>query len=186
METIALFVSAAVIVILFTIIILQCKRIVLLLKKTETDPFTHLLNYQGFCKMLQKRIEANSSFSIAIIDIDNFRKFNLHSYKLGDEVLKEFCVNLKEFLPEQTLVGRFRMGDEFVIAFENMDIGKTKEVLTRIKLQFENYNFVSLKEFTSAHVTFSEGIAQKSTTLNCLDDLFAAAEKELKRQKGEQ
>lgn len=183
MKTIALFVSASIIVVLSAIILLQRKRIKQLQNITETDPFTALLNYQGICKQIQKIIQRKSLFSLAIIDIDNFRNFNKHSYKLGDDVLKEFCLKLRDFLPDNVLLGRFRMGDEFVLVFEKTDLSKTLEIISGIKLQFAKYRFQCLQDFPETSVTFSEGVAQKKQETIILEELFAEAEKSLKLQK---
>ena len=56
-------------------------------------------------------------FSIALIDLDDFKKVNdLHGHLAGDGVLKEFCFLLKQRLRKTDYMGRFG-GDEFLLLF---------------------------------------------------------------------
>lgn len=183
MNDFTLFVSVGVLLILLVLLIFQWRRIKFLRVQAETDPFTNLLNYQGICKSIQKIIKNNSPFCLAVIDIDNFRNYNKQSYKLGDDVLKEFCSKLQDFLPDQSHLGRFRMGDEFVLVFENASFEKTQEIIAAIKLRFTTYRFKCLSKFSSTHVTFSEGIAQYTTETVNPENLFSIAETGLRLQK---
>jgi diguanylate cyclase (GGDEF)-like protein len=183
MTDLTLFVSVGAILILLVLLVFQWKRIKYFKKLSETDRLTSLPNYSYLEKILRGIILRKSLFSIAIIDIDNFRTYNKHSYKLGDDVMVEFCSRLREFLPDASVLARFRMGDEFVILFENTDFQQAQTIITSVKKQFESYNFICLQGFPETTVTFSEGIIQNDPAINNIEALFCEAEKLLKLQK---
>lgn len=182
MDNILLLICAVVITAFAATIIVLWKRTKALKKALETDDFTTLLNYQGFCRLIQKKIIRKTPFCLAIIDIDNFRSFNRQGYKLGDDVLKEFCKKLKLLLPANSLFARFRMGDEFVLVFENSDIAETQVLLLKIKAEFLNYKFESLTDCKIQSVTFTAGIAEFATGIN-IEQIINTAENELIKNK---
>lgn len=186
MADFTLFVSVGAILILLVLLIFQWKRIKYFKKLAETDRLTSLPNYSYLDKILREKIRRKSMFSLAIIDIDNFRTYNKHSYKLGDDVMEEFCSKLHKVLPDSALLARFRMGDEFVILFEDTDFQHAQSIITSVKKQFESYNFQCLQGFSETTVTFSEGIIQKDRAINDIEALFCEAEKLLKLQKQKQ
>ena len=85
------------------------------------DGLTNLFNNRYFQTALDKelsRATRNSSyFSLVIIDIDHFKRFNDdHGHLVGDFVLKEFASVLAKNLREYDILARYG-GEEFVIIF---------------------------------------------------------------------
>ena len=152
-------------------------------KLSERDEMTSMMNYRGICKQIEKLIKKKKPIALAIIDIDNFSVFNKNSYKLGDDVLKEFALFLDQSLPHDVLLARFRIGDEFIIVFQNVDIKKAMNEIEELKKKCENYHFISLKPFPLQKVTFSEGLAEITKEINSMNLLFADAEKRLREMK---
>ena len=144
---------------------------------------TALMNFSGLCRNIKKLINANMQFSLVLIDIDNFGIFNKHSYKLGDEVLKEFSTILKQSFPNNALIARFRIGDEFIIAFKNTNLKNAKRNIDALKEKCKNYYFTSLADFSIHTLTFSEGIVELNSENNNIDALLLEAEKLLKENK---
>jgi diguanylate cyclase (GGDEF)-like protein len=67
---------------------------------------------------IEKRISAGSPLCAAIIDIDGFKKVNDdHGHLVGDEVLKQFAVELRSACRTTDLIGRWG-GDEFILLFD--------------------------------------------------------------------
>jgi diguanylate cyclase (GGDEF)-like protein len=168
---------------LSVIVIFFARRIIYFRKLSETDQMTQLLNYRGLLRNVEGLIKHKTPFSIAIIDIDNFRIFNMHSYKLGDAVLKEFATLLNETFSEDALIARFRLGDEFVIVFRNSDLEKAKIEIRKFKEICINYKFNSLANYSAHAISFSEGIVALNFEINSIDSLFSEAEKSLKENK---
>ena len=168
---------------LLCVIVFLIKRINYLRVLSETDQMTSLMNYRGLCKNIESFIKHKVPFSLAIIDIDDFGKINKHSYQSGDEVLKEFAALLIQSFSDNTLLARFRLGDEFIIIFKDRNLQYAKIKIDELKEKFKNHNFISLENFSVNTVSFSEGIAEINTKTNTLEVLFSEAEKSLKVNK---
>lgn len=80
------------------------------------DYLTKLPNYIATEEYLQQLLNKNIPFEILQIDIDSFKSFNAkHTYKIGDEILKQVSSILKDAANEHNAyVGRIG-GDEFCI-----------------------------------------------------------------------
>jgi diguanylate cyclase (GGDEF)-like protein len=144
---------------------------------------TLLLNYRGLCRNIEKLFKQETPFSVAILDIDNFRNFNLHGYKLGDAVLKEFAALLCNTFYEDALIARFRLGDEFVIVFPNTEFEQAENKIKKFREICCNFKFNSIAGFSVHTISFSEGIVELNAETNSIDSLFSEAEKSLKDNK---
>ncbi len=150
---------------------------------SETDPMTSLMNYRGICLEVEKLIQQNTPFSLAIIDIDNFREYNKQSYRLGDEVIVEFAEMLRKHFKKDALYARFRIGDEFVIVFPHKSIQESTKAIEDFKNICLNAEPATLKDFEIKKISFSEGLAQFDTANKDIENLFSQAEISLKRNK---
>ena len=67
---------------------------------------------------LERRIAANVPLSVAIVDIDGFKKVNDdHGHLVGDELLKQFATELQSACRSKDVIGRWG-GDEFIILLD--------------------------------------------------------------------
>jgi diguanylate cyclase (GGDEF)-like protein len=67
---------------------------------------------------IEKRIESGETFSVAIVDIDGFKKVNdVHGHLTGDELLKQFAGELRSACRSTDMIGRWG-GDEFILLFD--------------------------------------------------------------------
>lgn len=72
-------------------------------------------------KLLNKAIDTKQTLAILFIDLDRFKLINdTHGHSLGDILLKEVAVLLKESVLQEDIVFR-QGGDEFIIILENAD-----------------------------------------------------------------
>src|SRR5665213_3125242 len=79
------------------------------------DPLTGLGNRRAFEVQLQARIESRSTFSLLMLDLNGFKAINdEHGHLAGDDLLKQFAVELSAQFTAADLVGRWG-GDEFVV-----------------------------------------------------------------------
>ena len=139
-------------------------------KDLVIDTQTELKNFRWFKSRLSQLIKVQSRrpfpLTLAILDIDNFRRFNKTSIRLGDEMLHEFATHLHNQVFDKIHkrnVVRYRFGDEFAIIFENMDYNQAKEVLDSIANTFAN-NFLKVAPSEETHiVTFCYGLAEYKT-----------------------
>jgi diguanylate cyclase (GGDEF)-like protein len=161
------------------IIIILLLRLRYFKKLSEMDELTAIPNYRGFRKKITKEIASNKkSFSIAIIDIDRFKRFNDQSYDLGDNVLKKFVEFIKDELPEDVYIARFRYGDEFILYFNCIE-NKAIESLQIIKNKCKNSKHFNIE----LPLSFSFGTANYSNGNSSFENLLKQAEKALKHNK---
>jgi diguanylate cyclase (GGDEF)-like protein len=179
----SLYIHILVFLVLIGILIFLFFRIQYFRRLSLTDEFTTFLNYKGACSRIQKNIRKNRIFTLALIDIDHFRKFNEIGYEFGDSVIKEFSSRLKILLPENTVIARFRIGDEFIIVFNDMNIIEVSECLKRIKSDCTLYHFNCLQPYPKLTFSFSEGVVEYGNPTDTIETLLSAAERLLKEKK---
>ena len=99
---------------------------------TYLDDLTELYNKKFLYTKLEELINDNCSFSVIMIDIDNFRALNLSCGHIKcDMFLKEFSTAMKSCLRNIDLVFRFG-GEEFVIILKDVDYQVAQNVNQRL------------------------------------------------------
>jgi diguanylate cyclase (GGDEF)-like protein len=171
---------------LLAIILLLVTKLKYYFRLSETDELTSLPNYRSFRRKLNKTLrihkQKDTDFSIAILDIDGFRRFNNHSYALGDKVLQDFVESLKGELPENAFLARFRLGDEFILILP-YPVAETIEKLNGIAEKSKSHihkNETHKMEYT---LTFSFGVAAFEKGKDSVETLLEKAEQALKENK---
>lgn len=90
----------------------------------------------GF-KMINQLVKDKVNFSIAIVDIDNFKKINdSYGHIFGDEVLKLVANKIKQAIGEENIIIRFG-GEEFVVVFKNLSKEEGKFILDKVLKELE-------------------------------------------------
>lgn len=151
------------ITLLMIMVIFLLSRLNRMRKFAYADDLTGLRNFRSFAKdfhtLIKNAATEPSGITVAIVDIDNFRRFNHESYRLGDAVLKEFCTLLTEVLPPDSISARFKIGDEFIIAFPHSGKAQAEQYLKRLLAVCASSDFVCLSSLPGFAVSFSYGIA---------------------------
>lgn len=99
------------------------------------DIVTKLLNRRSIEDIGQELIENNEQFSLAFIDIDNFKKINdSYGHNVGDDVLCKIAHHLLSYNDKNISCGRLG-GDEFIILFKGDD--SKKKIIYIIKDMFD-------------------------------------------------
>ncbi|MDO5518472.1 MAG: GGDEF domain-containing protein [Clostridium sp.] len=121
----------------------------------------------------KKSIEEGKKLSIAMIDVDNFKRINdTYGHTAGDTVLKVILQIIKEYTQknEETIhIGRYG-GEEFIIIFEDMDQDKAeslcedfRKAVEKTEIEILNNKFIDVTisigiyEFKDS-ITFENGI----------------------------
>lgn len=159
----------ATMVILF-ISIIKMKKIIdikredeIILEKIINRDYLTQVNTRAYgYKQIEKLIEKNEKFTIAIIDIDNFKSINdVYGHLFGDEVLKAVAKVLVENIEDEDFVIRFG-GEEFIIVFESKTKSECVDKLEKLKAKV---NKIELEK--DLIISFSAGTKDwDNTSLN--------------------
>ncbi len=97
-------------------------------------------------------------FSVAIADIDFFKKVNdAYGHECGDVVLKETAAIMAKHMDGKGYIGRWG-GEEFLLIYEKRDKQQTAEELEELFWAIRN-NMVAYEDHT-IHITITAGVAE--------------------------
>lgn len=125
------------------------------------DPLTGVFNRRYFAEALDtetaRAIRDNTPFSIFILDVDHFKKFNdTYGHKCGDLVLQTLANFLMENTRRSDIVCRFG-GEEFVVLMPDAVLESAYERAENFRAKFEKLVVEYEGQYMSC--TFSAGIA---------------------------
>ncbi|HET8870477.1 MAG TPA: diguanylate cyclase [Aquabacterium sp.] len=128
--------------------------------EVSTDPLTQIANRRGMMRAFETekaRMERTGGLlSIALLDVDNFKKLNDQmGHQTGDEALKFLARRVGELLRPGDVVARYG-GEEFVVMLPETTVEDGQQVLTRLQrtLSAEFFTHEDKKVF----ITFSAGV----------------------------
>ena len=116
-------------------------------ERSKRDSLTKLYNHESFYEELeyyQRRYEENRErFSLAVIDIDNFKNVNdTYGHAFGDVVLKEVADICARHKGAAGFCARYG-GEEFAIIFKGAGVGQAEEMAEQIRQEFEQKMFTT-------------------------------------------
>ena len=149
---------------------------------TEIDFTTKLLNKQTTFKQLEEYLksinEKPESFTLAMADIDFFKKINdTYGHLAGDEILKQISECLIKNIKGDDIVGRFG-GEEFIILLKNTNLDNSKALLEKIRKDIDDL-IVKYKNFIIDNLNISIGAVFNQDNNTDLNNLIEKADKEL-------
>ncbi|MBS0542158.1 MAG: GGDEF domain-containing protein [Proteobacteria bacterium] len=124
------------------------------------DQLTGAMNRRGLEEMCQKeRARADrrhSPLSIALLDIDNFKRLNdTYGHHSGDEALVMLARTVRKHLRPQDTLAR-QGGEEFVILFPDTDVEQANQALVRLQRELTREFFMANND--KVVITFSAGV----------------------------
>ena len=151
-------------------------------KLATIDGLTELYNHRYFQDTLRKQIDIarryNQSFSLIIVDIDFFKKFNdTYGHQAGDAVLRQVAQTLKKNSRTTDYVCRYG-GEEMSIILPNTGAEEALNNANRICKAVAEKPF-HLTPVDTANVTISLGIATFPDNAQTPQDLIEWADKGL-------
>jgi diguanylate cyclase (GGDEF)-like protein len=142
----------------------------------QKDPLTGLLNRRGFMPIITKLCKEDKKFSVAICDIDDFKKVNdTYGHDAGDQVLKEITALVKSE-SHSAEICRWG-GEEIVILFDGLGLEKATRELEHIRERVQDY-VVSFCD-KMIKVTITIGVEQNIGDYDKADDAITVADKRL-------
>ena len=140
-----------------------------------TDSLTGLYNQRHFYSRLQEEIIRASrqkhSFSLVILDLDNFKEYNdAHGHLAGDEMLKKVGGIIKKSIRDGVDSGYRYGGDEFAMILIEADISTAIEIGDRIKSSLGNKKISASMGYTR----FVAGMSVKDLVLVADKNLYKA------------
>ncbi|MEO1953755.1 MAG: GGDEF domain-containing protein, partial [Campylobacterales bacterium] len=123
------------------------------------DNLTKVFNRLKFDELAETELLSADKFdlslSMAILDIDHFKKFNdTYGHLIGDEVLFMIAQYVKNALRSTDIFARWG-GEEFVILFRNTELEDAKDVANKLR-----DGISKLKHNVAGEVTASFGVTQ--------------------------
>lgn len=146
----------------------------MLQKLVITDELTSAFNRRYMYEMLESEIQraklTNSTFSIIMLDIDNFKFFNdNYGHDVGDDVLKKIAKVIMKKIKKTDILSRLG-GDEFMILLPDIKISDAV-ILAEDILDQLNHSTVGEINTIEASIGVSEYY-----DLNCVDKTIKKAD----------
>lgn len=158
-------------------------------QKVYQDPLTSVSNRQA----LDERLHTlNGNFSLAMVDIDHFKKFNdTYGHAEGDNVLRMVAQHLEENLGDK--VYRYG-GEEFCVVFEKTTLDAAKTMMEKTRSTLEKRKFIlrgqrnpgyngikfpfrkSEPRGKRVHITFSVGVSHATATHQTAEEVIKRAD----------
>lgn len=142
---------------------LECPKIIefstytTMLAQTTLDGLTGVFNRRYFdnqlCIELNRSKRYNHTFSLLLLDIDDFKKINdTYGHTVGDNVLEEFAGILKNHLRSEDIAARYG-GEEFTLLLPQTDLKGAKIFAERLLEEARDFIYTD-----GIRVTFSGGV----------------------------
>ncbi len=140
------------------------------------DQLTNSLNRRGLDEAFEReqaRAERyNTPLSIAMLDLDDFKKFNdTQGHEAGDEALIHVVKIIKDTLRSMDMIGRFG-GEEFVVILPDTPSNEAMTVVSRLQKELTKRIFVYNNQ--KFFMTFSAGVATRTADEALVDTVKRA------------
>jgi len=147
-------------------------------KLAMIDCLTNVFNRRYMDIVLKKEFNRceryNKSFSICILDLDNFKHINdSKGHQFGDTVLVELTNLIKNTIREEDVLCRYG-GEEFIIILPETDSSGAFYLVERIRKALECTPF-----FPDNNISFSAGTASYPACAQDITSLIRVADKAL-------
>jgi diguanylate cyclase (GGDEF)-like protein len=147
----------------------------------STDSLTGLYNRRYFwsriSEELVRAVRYNNQLSLAVIDIDNFKRVNdLYGHPCGDEVIKCIAQYCSDSLRVTDIASRIG-GEEFAVLLFHAPISDAVDVMDRLRDKISKHKFTLVDDVVT--VTVSIGISTLDKQNTDIDTLYSSADEAL-------
>lgn len=160
------------------------------LDKANKDFLTGLNNHGYFKELLEKEVsvakDSNQPLSIALLDIDDFKKYNdLYGHIQGDQLLQEFGALLKtESEAANYIVARYG-GEEFSIVMPNTNHHIAFSFMNGLRKKANDTYYKGVEGLPYGCLSFSAGIAECEIETYSVSELLNKADQAMYAAKGQ-
>jgi len=149
--------------------------------RADRDSLTKSYSRVKIIEILDSYISSTSKadppFSIAFIDVDNFKRINdTHGHASGDHVLRRVVEVLDSTLRDNDMLGRMG-GDEFLLILPDTNASQAQMIAKRLQQNIAHAKFDNVEK-----VTISIGVATRQPD-DSKEALVARADAEMYNQK---
>ena len=136
----------------------------LLYKKTISDELSGLYNYRYFLEQLEKlwqeSMKKQSTISMAMIDIDFFKKYNdYYGHQEGNNCISKVSDILRKNIQCQGGFAARYGGEEFVVVMPDTDAKEAKRIAENLRALVEKSDIEHIKSELYRYLTISVGVA---------------------------
>lgn len=134
-------------------------------QKAIKDQRTGLYNHGYFEELLEKELSRaktqQTAFSLAILDLDNFKRFNDTFGHLKGDKLLEFIAKLllKECKPHKYIVARYG-GEEFTVIMPDKDEKEAFHFINTLRKHLNDTHYEGVDIFPHGCLSFSAGVTE--------------------------
>lgn len=145
------------------------------------DSLTGVLNRETIIGYIDWLIEQGRTFSLFLVDIDNFKNVNdSYGHSIGDVVLAQTAQYLVDTIGDKGIVARFG-GDEFMMVWDGLS--EYRDVWNCGHTLDMNIGSIVFDGIPNLAITVSTGIARYPLNAGCYKELLEVADKALYRAK---
>ncbi|HET6778692.1 MAG TPA: diguanylate cyclase [Gemmatimonadales bacterium] len=150
---------------------------------SASDSLTGLSNRRILTQRLSEELlrsqRQNHSFTVVMLDVDHFKKYNdAHGHPAGDEVLKRVANILRTSTRAGDCTARYG-GEEFAVLLSGKGAEEATQLAERIRER------VAEEEFTAGRITISAGIAEFPGHGHTAEAVISSADEALYQAKRE-
>ncbi|MEP6895631.1 MAG: diguanylate cyclase [Chloroflexota bacterium] len=110
-------------------------------KLAYTDPISSAPNMLAIQRKLDLALSEalleQTHLSICLIDGDSLKRYNNKGYAAGDDVIRKITNTLSAALRPNDFLGRWRMGDEFIVILPATTVEQASAVAERLRFSIE-------------------------------------------------
>lgn len=156
-------------------------------ERSRRDSLTHLYNHESFYEELERRQrrfeEYAERFSVAVMDIDNFKRVNdTYGHAFGDVVIREIAHVCEVHAGKDGFCARYG-GEEFAVIFPGMGIDEAVAAAEQIRRGFAGKVFQTEEGEKSFSVSI--GVAEYDRVYPSASAFFEKVDEALYRAKRE-
>lgn len=159
-----------------------------LAEQASTDRLTGLFNFRSYEREMSKRIKecqrsgGKNEFSLALIDIDYFKRFNdSHGHAAGNDVLAGVAAEIGRVIRSTDTAFRYG-GEEFAVTLPKCDLQGAMLLAERIRTAIEASSFITENGTYKVTVSIGCAVFQPDDTQHTL---FSRADQALYEAKGQ-